>query len=503
MVTPAPSNAREVKGLEMANSIGQKGQPDVSIQRLNKLTYKVKSQSSTDRWYTVIKAESRNNWTCDCPDFTFRFAKPNVTDKHCKHIHAVQFSKLLRRQIYQDQLIQTPINQNVINESNKLGKVVCQRCASEKYVKCGIRHNKKAGDIQRYACKDCKAKFTVNPAFENAKVSAKIISAAVDLYFSGVSMRKIEHHIRQAYGISIDHSSVGNWLRKFNTVVKPYVESFVPSQVGGVYHVDEMLLHVRKEDNEMQMTLENKENHTNRKFDNHYSWLWNLMDSTSRFWICSRITQKRSTNDARSVFKEMKDRAPLPKAIIHDGLPSYDEAYQKELYTHMHPRIQNIRSISSGKKGLNPKVERLNGIVRDRESVMRGLDNPEAAQELIDAMRIHYNFIRGNQAIGGQTPAEAAGINLNLGQNKTENLMRQAAIHGKDNQSEQIVKGLGIRINKVIILNEKDCIKVKANSWLERKEWTEINDMLRVQGFNWLANGKDSCWIKMTQLTSD
>lgn len=59
---------------------------------------------------------------------------------------------------------------------------------------------------------------------------------------------------------------------------------------------------------------------------------------------------------------------------------------------------------------------------------MRGLDNAEAAQQLVDAMRIHYNFIRPNQAIGGQTPAEAAGISLNLGENKIENLMRQAAV---------------------------------------------------------------------------
>jgi hypothetical protein len=27
--------------------------------------------------------------------------------------------------------------------------------------------------------------------------------------------------------------------------------------------------------------------------------------------------------------------------------------------------------------------------------------------------------------------------------------------------------------------------------------WREINDILRVQGFNWVANGKDSSWIKI------
>jgi Integrase core domain len=144
--------------------------------------------------------------------------------------------------------------------------------------------------------------------------------------------------------------------------------------------------------------------------------------------------------------------------------------YQKELYSAHCPRVQNVRSIGSNEQGLNPKVERLNGTVRDRETVMRGMDNAEAAEELMDAMRNHYNFIRPTQAIGGQTPAEAAGINLNLGDNKVESLMRQAAVHAKDAPKEPIVKGLGIRANKIVILNEKDCSKIKARTWLDKRD---------------------------------
>lgn len=492
------TDARQIKGMEMAKGVGRRDEADVSIQRMNKLTYKVRSQSDSSTWYTVIKQYARQfgegirngKWTCDCPDHTYR----NVT---CKHIHAVVFSKLLRKRVYHD-TFQTPINQNILSEAAKLGKIFCQKCGSENYKKHGIRDNKHADDNQRYYCKDCKHTFIVNPAFENSKESAKVITAAIDLYFKGVSLRKASDHIKQLYGVDVNFGSICRWIRKFNRVVQPYVDSFVPAQVGGVYHVDEMLLHVRKEDNDTNMTLDNKENHTNRKFENHYSWLWNLMDSTTRFWICSRITQKRTTNDARVVFDEMKQRAPLPKAIVHDGLRTYDEAYQKELFTLKQPRIQNIRSIGTNEKGLNPKIERLNGTVRDRETVMRGLDNPEAAQELMDAMRIHYNFIRPNQAIGGQTPAEAAGISLSLGDNKVESLMRRAAIHSKDAKSEPAIKGLGIRINKVQILNEKDSIKVVLKGWQDLKVWREIHDILRVQGYSWLSNGKDSCWIKMT-----
>jgi putative transposase len=315
------TNRREMKGLEMAREFNTT--PDVSIQRLNKLTYKVRSQSDPSKWYSVFKII--NGWRCECPDFTFR----HIT---CKHIHAVIFSKLLRKRIYQD-TFPTLINQHII-DAKKLGKIVCQRCGSENFKKHGMRHNKKAGDIQRYLCRQCKYVFIVNPAFEHAKASARTISNAIDLYMKGVSIRKISDYLKQSDNISIDNSSVCRWIRKFNQTVQPYVDSFVPSQLSGVYHVDEMLVHVRNEKNEANMTLENKENHTNRKFDNHYSWLWNLMDSTTRFWICSKITQKRSTNDAKAVFAEMKQRAPLPKAIVHDGLPSYDEAYQKELFTY-------------------------------------------------------------------------------------------------------------------------------------------------------------------------
>jgi hypothetical protein len=67
----------------------------------------------------------------------------------------------------------------------------------------------------------------------------------------------------------------------------------------------------------------------------------------------------------------------------------------------------------------------------------------------------------------------------------------------KETKTEPLVKGLGVRINKIAIVNEKDCIKLKPKGWMEKKDWREINDIVRAQGFNWLANGRDSCWMKV------
>jgi len=138
------------------------------------------------------------------------------------------------------------------------------------------------------------------------------------------------------------------------------------------------------------------------------------------------LSQRREAKDAQRVFSDAKKKTNHTKAIVHDGLRTYDEAFQKEYFSLRNPRVQNIRSVSVRQEGLNSKVERLHGTIQEREKVMRGLQTRETAQKVVDAMRINYNFIREHSTIG-KTPAEKAGIKLNLGENKIENLIRLAS----------------------------------------------------------------------------
>jgi hypothetical protein len=62
--------------------------------------------------------------------------------------------------------------------------------------------------------------------------------------------------------------------------------------------------------------------------------------------------------------------------------------------------------------------------------------------------------------------------------------------------NESMVKAVGTRANKIVILNENDYIKIKPKIWLDKKDGREIHDLQKVQRFDWLANIKDSGWIK-------
>lgn len=91
----------------------------------------------------------------------------------------------------------------------------------------------------------------------------------------------------------------------------------------------------------------------------------------------------------------------------------------------------------------------------------------------------------------GKTPAQAANLDLNLGENKYLDLIKQAGT------KPNFVNNLGKRIEKVTILNKKDSIKIIAKAWIDKRIWREINDILRLHGFCWLSRDEDSCWMKL------
>ena len=160
-------------------------------------------------------------------------------------------------------------------------------------------------------------------------------------------------------------------------------------------------------------------------------WLWNLMDNDTRFLLACQVHKHREVKDVREVFREAKERAKtMPLAVVHDGLRSYDKAFNKEFFTLANPRVQNIRCVGD-KARFNQLIERLQGTFGERDKIMRAFDNDDSAKEFAEAFKIWYNFLRPHMGLNGLTPAEKAGIQLGLGENRWETLIKQAYISRK------------------------------------------------------------------------
>jgi putative transposase len=68
-------------------------------------------------------------------------------------------------------------------------------------------------------------------------------------------------------------------------------------------------------------------------------------------------------------------------------------------------------------------MERMNGEIRDREKMMRGLKTTETP--ILKGYQIFHNFIRQYEALEGSTPADKAGIAV-TGENKWITLIQNA-----------------------------------------------------------------------------
>jgi len=356
-------NSRKVKGY----AIISKG--DIP-KEIAKNRWEVKSQR-IDKVYTVTK---ERKWRCTCIDYKHR-------TQDCKHIFAVKFW--------------------INYEEEK-----CIYCNSSKVSRNG-RRGCNGGSKQRYLCGNCKRTFIDDKDFDKIKGDARTTSLILDLYFKGVSLRKISDHLFQFYDIKLDCSNVLRRVQKFMKIINDYVKNFKP-ELGKVWKADEMMV----------------------KCNGKWKWLWNMMDDKTKFQLANIITEKRRIKDARKLLKNSKEvsNGSNPKFFITDGLHAYSEAFKKEFPSRKvdseHIRFAGIRARVN-----NNTMERYHATVREREKTMRGLDNKKSAELFIDGFRDYYNFIKIHQSLG-TTPAKAAGIDLKLDRNRWLSLIRQALEKG-------------------------------------------------------------------------
>ncbi len=375
------SDARMKRGLEILESKRITENVDGS--------FAVPSQTRGDLIYDVRLIG--NTWVCNCPDFETR------TVKACKHIYATKFW------IATNTYLQGKPKPRVLSDGVKQ----CDRCGSINVIRYGNSSGK-----QRYYCKDCGHKFSEETLLKKAKYNPEIITLTLDLYFSGLSLRKIARNINDHFNMELNYSTIYTWIQRYIPVISEYVNSLAP-QLSESWHADELFVKMK--------------GGKPYKGNTGIAFLWNIMDRKTRFLLASKLSEARDKNGAILAFKEAIKNANdnVPDRIYTDSLKVYKEGIL-ESYDNLPAFKQpnHVAKCGIGKPHKsNNRIERLNGTLRERVKVQRGwksMDTPIA-----EGQRIQYDFVKPHMALEGQTPAERAGINV-AGKNKWMDLLQFA-----------------------------------------------------------------------------
>lgn len=365
--------ARQIRAWEMLSDGNE-------IKRLSENAYRVKSQSGNG-FYLVSK--QGEDWTCECPDFVHR-------QLACKHIYATYFSLNFREHVTSKNLALDIVSPDLEQ---------CSVCGSTHFQKWGWRYRKDGGRVQRFKCLGCSHRWNAKlEGFERMRSNPHAITVALDLYFKGVSLRKIADHLKMFERVNVSNVAICKWVQKYVSLMKDYVDTLHP-ELSRVFHADETKVNIRGQ----------------------WVWLWHLMDGDTRFLLANHVSQGRTVADAREAFREAKAVAKTDaRVLLTDGLSSYVPAAQREF-----PNAVHVSGVGIQGRVNNNRMERYHGTFKERSKVMRAIKKPNSA--FIEGQRIYYNYLRPHAALDDKTPAQAAGIELRLTGNRWEAIIKKAS----------------------------------------------------------------------------
>jgi putative transposase len=328
------------------------------IEELAPAEYTVSSQSRSGVKYRVSRF--RDSWACECPFYA-------ESKRACIHVIAVRFK--------------TGVQEKAAPE---VTGPVCERCHSGDVTLKGKRHNK-SGTIRRYLCKSCGYRFTGRDGFQRRRADPEKIALALDLYFRGMSVRKVADHFAQVHNLRVSPTTVYSWLIRYSRIAAEWMDR-QGAGVGERWHIDETVVSI----------------------DGKKHYVWNVLDAETRFLLATHVSRDRSMADTRAPLHKAKQVADEnPVEIFSDGMGAYPRAIHREFgrgSASPHRRVPSIRARES-----NNLVERLHGTEKERIKVMRGFDNPMGTAALMEGFRAHYNLVRPHMALG-TTPGDAAGL---------------------------------------------------------------------------------------------
>ena len=266
---------------------------------------------------------------------------------------------------------------------------ICPNCQSKDVVKRGYFQTAVKGKVQRYYCKSCNKKFIPLSPFYRMRNSPQKITLCIDLFYRGVSTRKVQEHLQAFYPHNSSHKSIYKWIVKYASQISSFTDK-LKVKVGSEIQVDEVEYHRRKSSNSKQGIDAN--------------WFVDSVDTDTRFLVASNYCKTRSYEELKQVMKDIKRKSiTLPKIITTDGYTAYlgivKKVFGYSLYTKQYAVKHNVVTARKG-EGFNYPIERLHNSLRARTKTFRGFHGSvESANAIMKGLAIYYNFITKHQAL--------------------------------------------------------------------------------------------------------
>jgi len=288
-------------------------------------------------------------------------------------------------------------------------QILCPKCKSKEIIKRGLIKTENRESTQRYGCKSCNNRFVLDNPFYGMKNHQLMITQCTDLYYSGMSFRKIADHLKRFFPKNVHHSTIYRWIMKY----VPIMENFTDKQ------------NVKASWQLQSDEVEYKRRISGEKGDRGIAneFFIDVIDLDSRYLVSSQYAKDRKNHTLNKVLGKAKQKVgDQVKMVSTDGLMGYPRVIKKTFgfRTHHGGKVTKTSKVihqvvKSDSGGFNYKIERFHNTLRERTKIMRGFHGCiTSAQTLMKGFEIYYNWVRNHQSLEGKTPSELACPNIQI-----------------------------------------------------------------------------------------
>ena len=311
----------------------------------------------------------------------------------------------------------------------------CPHCKSTNTKQHHTRKTKQ-GLTKVLHCLSCGKVFTPNHGFWKMKSPPHIIVKALDLHDKGMSYGEIVIYLWQQENFKTTKKTLWDWVKKYSKMLDKFT-SQIPIQTEGRIHMDETYVKVKGKD----------------------KYYFDAVDNKTKMSVADHLSHTRDADGAMKLFLSILSSCIFLNFIhfVSDKLSGYQIAFKKIFSRTERSKHHGIVKLDWGtpikqkKYGIkhnNNAIERHNRHTKRKVKLLCHYKSFESAKWSLKLRRILYNFCRPHEQLNGLTPAERAGIELDLERNKIWSLIK--LFHAK-----LIFRGFYSLFTRIIKNNQK------------------------------------------------